>query len=132
MKQYLFHSIIGSLMYAMLYTRLDLTYSTSSLSQFLLNLGTTHWKSLMVIMKYVQATKHLNICYGDNQSANILEGYTDADWAIDVDTRRSTFGLVFLFNQVPISWNSQKQTSVALSSTESEYITTMNATKETI
>ncbi|KAJ7205388.1 hypothetical protein O6H91_Y485500 [Diphasiastrum complanatum] len=119
-------------MYVMLCTRHDLAYSISSLSQFLSNPGPVHWKALMKVMKYVQATKHLSICYGGSQFANILEGYTDADWAGDIDTKRSTSGFVFLLNQGPISWNSRKQTSVALSSTESEYIAATNATKEAI
>ena len=59
-------------------------------------------------------------------------GYTDADWAGDIESRRSTSGYVFMMNGGCISWKSQKQRTVALSSTEAEYMALSEATKEAV
>jgi hypothetical protein len=61
-----------------------------------------------------------------------LLGYTDANWASDVNDRRSTSGYVFKLAGTTVSWSSKKQTSIALSSTEAEYISRAHATKEAI
>ena len=111
-----------------------LAYAISSLSQYMANPSMIHWKALFRVIRYVRATIDLFICYGDVDPSNIhtLHGYTDANWAGEIDTRRSTFGLVFLFNNGPISWNSQKTTSIAMSSIKSKYIAVSQATKEAI
>lgn len=62
----------------------------------------------------------------------MLSGYVDADWASDVNDRRSTSGFVFMLGGAAISWESKKQTSVALSSTEAEYIAAAHAAKEAV
>ena len=59
-----------------------------------------------------------------------LHGFSDADFAGDATTRRSTAGFVFLIGDAPISWRSKLQSSVALSTTESEYIALSHATQE--
>ena len=59
-----------------------------------------------------------------------LVGYTDSDWASSVQDRKSTFGCCFSLGSVVISWFNRKQTSVALSSIEAEYITACMATRE--
>lgn len=61
-----------------------------------------------------------------------LCGYSDADYAGDIETRRSTFGYVFLFGDSIISWGSERQKSVALSTTESEYMAAAHAMKELV
>jgi len=54
----------------------------------------------------------------------------DADWGGDIGTRRSTTGYIFLFNGMPISWNSKLQRTIALSSCEAEYMAIKEAIKE--
>jgi hypothetical protein len=61
-----------------------------------------------------------------------LVGYSDADWAGDIDTRRSTSGYVFGIGTGPISWSSKRQSTVSLSTYEAEYIGQTQATKEAI
>ena len=56
-----------------------------------------------------------------------LIGYSDADWAGDVDTRRSTSGYVFQIGRSTVSWSSRKQATVAKSSTEAEYVALSSA-----
>ena len=67
----------------------------------------------------------------DGEGKNVeLVGYADADWASDVDTRRSTTGYVFMLGGCTVSWRSRRQPSVALSTTEAEYMATCEATTE--
>jgi hypothetical protein len=68
----------------------------------------------------------------DPPNGTVLHGYMDADWATDVNNRKSTSGFVFMLGGAAISWGSKKQTSVALSSTEAEYIATAHAAKEAV
>ena len=62
----------------------------------------------------------------------MLFGYADADWASDINDRKSTSGYVFKLASATVSWSSKKQTSVALSSTEAKYIARVHTTKEVI
>ena len=61
-----------------------------------------------------------------------MEGYSDADWAVDSEDRRSTSGNVFIMSNGAISWASQKQPTVALSTAEAKYIALCLATKESV
>src|SRR5690349_24524472 len=67
-----------------------------------------------------------------NRDAKAIEGYSDADWGGSPDDRRSTTGYVFILNGGAITWNSKKQPTVALSTTEAEYMALAQATKEAI
>ena len=59
-------------------------------------------------------------------------GYCDADWAGDLDDRRSTSGYLFKINGAAVSWRSKKQSSVALSTVEAEYMELASAAQEAI
>eukprot|EP00794_Sanderia_malayensis_P020979 gene20979-biopygen15484 len=59
-----------------------------------------------------------------------LQGYSDADWAGDINTRKSTSGYVFRLGKATISWKSKKQLVVALSSTEAEYVACVRQRKK--
>ena len=61
-----------------------------------------------------------------------LKGYSDANWGGDLDTRRSTTGYLFTLFTSSISWSSKRQPTVALSSTEAEYMALIHATKEAV
>lgn len=80
-------------------------------------------------MKYLNKTLNNGIFYISSKDDNIY-GYSDADYAGDIDTRRSTSGYCFLYANGAISWSSEKQKSVSLSTTESEYIAASGAVKE--
>lgn len=77
-------------------------------------------------------TKDYGIEYCDGGSVFNLEGYSDADYAGDIETRRSTTGYVFKLANGPVTWSSQRQKLVTLSTTESEYVAAAAAAKEAI
>ncbi|CAN0872391.1 Retrovirus-related Pol polyprotein from transposon TNT 1-94, partial [Linum grandiflorum] len=80
------------------------------------------------IFRYLRGTSKLSLCYGGGKP--ILESYTDEDRAGDLESRKSTSGYVFTFSGGAISWQSKLQKCVALSTTETEYITDVEAGKE--
>ncbi|UYV60408.1 hypothetical protein LAZ67_1001058 [Cordylochernes scorpioides] len=127
-----YRQTIGSLMYLMTGTRPDIAYAVSRVSQFMNNQEPSHWTAVNKIFGYLKATKNIGICFGGSSCTTSLIGFSDADFAGDLDTRKSTTRYVFILNNGPISWCSQKQNCVSLSTTESEYIADSKATKEAI
>ncbi|KAE8698224.1 pentatricopeptide repeat-containing protein [Hibiscus syriacus] len=71
-------------------------------------------------------------CEQDKQDGQCVVGYCDSDYAGDLDKRRSTTGYVFTFAKAPVSWKSTLQSTVALSTTEAEYMAVTEAVKEAI
>ena len=117
-------------MYAMLGTRPDIAYAVSVVSRYGSNPNEAHWKAVKRIFRYLRHTvNHQLVFRGDLKP---LSGYTDADWAGDQDTRRSTSGYVFDVGSAAISWSSKRQPTVALSTCEAEYIGQTQATKEAV
>ena len=131
MKNVPYRSAVGGLMYLMVATRPDLAAAVGALSQFASDPCPTHWQALKRVLRYLQATltHGLEFTRGDCQS---VCGYSDADWAGDVQSRRSTSGYAFMMNSGCISWRSKKQRTVALSSTEAEYMALSEATQEAV
>ena len=84
------------------------------------------------MLRYLKGTIDYNLCLGDNSDSLILNGYVDSDWAGDQTDRKSTSGYLFMIDKSTISWNSRKQQTVALSTTEAEYIAASAATQEAI
>jgi len=121
---------IGSLMYAMLGTRPDIAFAVSVCSRYLANPGEPHRKAVKHIMRYLRGSIDLELTF--RGEIRPLLGYTDSDWAGDTATRRSTAGYIFNIGSGAISWQSKRQTVVALSSCEAEYMGETQATKEAI
>ena len=126
-----YQSAIGTLMYAMTQTRPDLAYSVSTLSKFSANPSKEHTGAVKRVYRYLQGTKSLSLTYRGDCELKLV-GYTDSDWGGDKETCRSTSGYVFTLAGAPISWSSRRQSTVALSSTEAEYIAAAEATKEAV
>jgi len=83
------------------------------------------------IFRYLKGTTHLGLRFKRGTDAT-LQGYVDADWAGCADTRKSTSGYVFMLAGAAVSWRSKRQSTVALSSTEAEYMSACLAAKEAI
>ena len=121
---------VGSLMYAMVATRPDLAFPMSVVSQHMAKSGPLHWAGVKRIMRYLQGTLEAKLVLGGKSLA--LKGYCDADWAGDASDRRSTTGYVFMLGDGAISWNSKKQPTIALSTTEAEYMAISQCTREAL
>ncbi|KAA0049695.1 Retrovirus-related Pol polyprotein from transposon TNT 1-94 [Cucumis melo var. makuwa] len=112
--------IIGSVMYLMNYTRPDIAYAVSRLSRYTHNPDRYHWDVLRHLLRYLKGT--IDYCLYFNKFPAVLEGYCDANWVTDNDEVNSTSGYVFLLGGGAISWKSTKQTCIARSTMESEFI----------
>ena len=127
-----FREAVGSLLYLATGTRSDISFAVSVVSQALSNPTKRHWEMIKRILRYLKGTADIGILYKHGHDKNLLTTYSDADYAGDTLTRRSTSGVLCLYMGGPISWLSQKQRSVALSTTEAEYMAASEATKEII
>ncbi|KAK8501403.1 hypothetical protein V6N12_047138 [Hibiscus sabdariffa] len=131
MSQIPYASAIGSIMYAMIYTRPDLSYALGMTSRYHANPGEGHWKVVKNILKHLRRTKDVFLVYRGEEELRI-KGYTDASFQTDKDDSRSQSGFVFCLNGGVVSWKSSKQDTVADSTTEAEYITASEAAKEAV
>ena len=115
-----YQSIIGSILYAMLGTRPDISYAVTRLLQYNANPSEVHLGYAKYILRYLHGTKALCLHY-DGASSSGLIAYSDSDWAESRDDRHSTSGFVFLMANCAVSWASRRQPTISLSSTEAEY-----------
>ncbi|XP_051117795.1 secreted RxLR effector protein 161-like [Andrographis paniculata] len=123
-------SAVGSIMYLMVCTRPDLAYSISCLSRYMANPGVEHWNALKCVFKYLVDTIDVGLVFGKHISGIKLNGYVDSNYANDRDSRNSTTSYIFTLYDSCVSWKSQLQPIVALSTTESEYVAITEALKE--
>jgi hypothetical protein len=126
----LYRQIIGSLMY-LTNTRPDICFAMNTLSQFLVEPRRVHLVVAKHVMRYLKGT----IDYGlsdDGEHNFTLRGYIDADWVGSVADRKSTSGCCFRLGSSMILWQSRKQSSIALSTAEAEYIVACSASCEAI
>ena len=130
MKKVPYSSAIGSVMYLMVSSRPDLAYAMSCLSKYMSNPGMPHWKALQWLLKYLISSMKFGLTFSKCSEGVKLVGYVDSNYANDRDNGKSTTSYVFTFCGSCISWKSQLQPIVALSTTESEYIALTEAFKE--
>ena len=121
-------SAMGSIMYAMLCTRPDVAHALGVASRYQSDPGPAHWGAAKTILKYLRKTQDLFLVYGAKEL--VIEGFTDSSFQSDVDDFKSTSGYVFLLNGGAVTWKSNKQATVADSTTEAEYIAASEAAKE--
>ena len=125
-----YQSMVGSLIYAAIATRPDIAYAVAALAKFNSSPTEAHLTAVKRVFRYLKGTVQLRLQYQETDGN--VEGYSDADWASDSEDRRSTSGNVFVMSGGAISWTSKKQPTVALSTSESEYIALCFATQEAV
>lgn len=123
---------VGALMYAMVCTRPDISHAVSMVSRYMHNPGKGHWQAVKWILRYIHGTVDVGLKFQRDDMSKQLVGYVDSDYAGDLDKRRSTTGYVFTLAGGPVSWRSTLQSTVALSTTEAEYMAVTEAFKEAI
>ena len=129
--QGMYQSVVGSLLYLSTGTRPDITFAMSNVAKFCSDPTKQHWTAVKRILRYLKGTTDLGLLYTSGDG-HVCFGYSDSDWAGDLDDRRSTSGYIFKLSGAGISWKSKKQGSVALSTAEAEYIALLGAVQEAI
>lgn len=127
-----YREIVGSLMYAMIYTRIDIAFILGRLSQFMQDPAEHHGQALRRLMRYLRSTISLRIRFGRGKaiSDDTLRVYSDADYAADKTDRKSITAFVGLVGGGPIFWGSKKQNSVSTATTEAEYMAMCTTAKQ--
>nr|GEX49023.1 hypothetical protein [Tanacetum cinerariifolium] len=116
----IYRSLVDRLIYVT-HSRPDVAYSVGVLSKYMHNPSKTHFGAAKRVLRYLAGTKDHGVWFRRHEKF-ILKGYCDSDWAGSIEDRRSTSGYCFLFGTTVVSWRSKKQATVALSSTEAEYV----------
>jgi hypothetical protein len=124
----LYRRLVGKLLY-LTNTRPDIAYATQQLSQFMHKPTMTHYKAACRVIRYLKHNPGRGLMFNRNSDIQIL-GYSDADWAGCLDTRRSTSGYCFFIGSFLISWKAKKQLTISKSSSEAEYRALSTATCE--
>jgi hypothetical protein len=126
-----YQSIIGSILYIMLGTRPDITYAVTKLAQFSVNPSSEHMSKAKYILRYLNSTRDYAMVFDGSSDAGLI-AFTDSDWAADVIKRRSITGYFFKLANGIFSWQSRAQKTVALSSTEAEYMALSDTSRQAV
>ena len=131
--QQVYQSAIGILLYSSVnvVTTPDITFAVCNMAKFSTQPTQQHWTGAKRIMRYLKGTVHVGIQCTKLKSKECV-GYSDADWAGDVNDRKSTSGYLFQISGGPISWRSKKQSSVVLSTAEAEYMALASSAQEAL
>ena len=127
-----YQELTGSLNHLAVFSRPDISFAVSKLAQFNANPSMTHWKAGLRVLRYLKATRNYCITYKRSSIPTRVFGYAGADYGSDPNDRISYTGYVFMCNGGPISWNSHKQSTVAHSTMEAEYMALSDASREAL
>ena len=128
--EYPYKHAVGALLYLALSTRPDISYAVGQVAKYAQNPNSTHWDAICSIFAYLNGTKDLGIWLGNG--AEMTTGYSDADFAGDVNDRSSTSGSIFFIHGGPVAWSSRKQRCISQSTTEAEYVASSEASKTAV
>ena len=124
-----YRKLVGELLYLSVCTRPDIALSVGALARYAAEPRAEHWTAAKRVLRYIKGTAGYGLTFGGKRG---LVGYCDADYAGDIDTRRSTTGYVFILNGGAVSWGSRLQPTVAASTCEAEYMAAAHAAKEAL
>jgi hypothetical protein len=127
-----YRSLVGALLYLANTTRLDIAFQVGALARFGSNPGEQHWIAAKKVLRYLKGSMDVVLTYGPGTVK--LEGFNDADYDGDVDSRRSMTGYLFRCcpKSSPISWRAKLQPTVAQSTAEAEYMAAVAAANQAI
>lgn len=129
----IYRGIVGSLIYASISTRPDITHAVNMLSRYMSKSGVEHMNAARRLLRYLQGSMNYGLVYqcDERLTSDIkITGYCDSDWGGDQIDRKSTTGYCVFINNNLISWNTKKQPTVALSSAEAELMAIVDVIKE--
>lgn len=126
-----YQSAVGSLLYLSSATRPDIAFAVSNVARYCSNPTSEHWTAVKRILRYLKGTVNYGVFFTNEMESECV-GFSDADWAGDVNDRKSTSGYLFQMCGGAISWRSKKQPCVALSTAEAEYIALSSAVQEAL
>ena len=132
MKKYPYRETVGRLLYISITTRPDIAPAVSAVGRYAQNPGLVHWNAVLHIVQYLKGTVDYALTLGGTSNTLTISAYADADWAGNIDDRKSRTGYLLLLGITPVIWCSKLQISVSLSSTEAEYISLSTATQEVL
>lgn len=125
-----YQELIGSLLFLSNVSRPDITFAVNYLSKFNNNPGKQHWVAAKRILRFLKGTIDYKLAYTKDSGGCEFTGYSDSDFGADVDERKSVSGYVFVMAGGAVSWSSKKQTTVALSTAEAEYMALSSTIQE--
>ena len=132
MNSFPYRQVVGSLLYLTCATRPDIAFAVQQLGRHVNNFRQEHWKAAKRVLRYLKGTSDFGITYTRSKTLMPPEGFADADFAQDEETRRSVGGYVFMMNGGPVSWLCKQQSIVARSSAEAELIALDDAVREAL
>ena len=129
-----YQQVVGCLTYLSTATRPDIAVAVNSLSKYMSSPRKDHWAGVkrVRVLRYLKGTLNFGLKFSVSGKNPQMFGFSDADWAGDLDTRRSTSGYIFQIGNPTVSWSSKMQATAAKSTTEAEYIALSQATQEAV
>ena len=130
----LYQELTGSLNHLAVFSRPDITFTVSKLSKYNADPTTVHFKAALHVLQYLKSTRNYCLVYYRSTTVPIIDilGFSDSDFTSDEDDRKSYTGYVFLICGGAVSWSTHKQSTVALSSMEAEYMALSDAAREAL
>jgi hypothetical protein len=125
-----YKSIIGRLLYLSITARPDISPAVSQVAKYCENPGEAQWEAVIRIVQYLKGTIDYRLKLGGAFPSVTVQAYADADWAGDLDSRKSRTGYIVQLNDSVVMWSSKLQSSTALSSTEAEYLALSSVTTD--
>ncbi|GAQ93355.1 hypothetical protein KFL_014650010, partial [Klebsormidium nitens] len=129
-KRFPYSECVGSLLYLSVCTRPDIAQAVGALARFMAGPTEEHWRAALGVVRYLAGTAEDGVNFGGSKET--LIAYCDANYAGDVDTKRSTTGYVVPMYGGAVSWSSRLQPTVAASTIEAEYMSAAQAVKEAL
>lgn len=125
-----YNSIIGGLQYLANNTRPDIAHAVNHLARFLVNPSEEHYQASKRVLRYIAKDPDQGIIFRSGKSKPVLEAFSDADFAGDKTSSKSTSGTLIRIASGPIVWKSRLQRAVVLSTTEAEYLAATETCRE--